>query len=76
MAATQFISAKVGMVTGMGLAGVLRRHYAPAVLYPAGYTSVFADAFYREYEQISFDKASVKAAADAFFAQAKSALQK
>jgi NRAMP (natural resistance-associated macrophage protein)-like metal ion transporter len=35
MAATQFISAKVGMVTGMGLAGVLRRHYAPAVLYPA-----------------------------------------
>ena len=35
MAATQFISAKVGMVTGMGLAGVLRRHYALAVLYPA-----------------------------------------
>ena len=35
MAATQYISAKVGMVTGMGLAGVLRRHYAPGVLYPA-----------------------------------------
>jgi NRAMP (natural resistance-associated macrophage protein)-like metal ion transporter len=35
MAATQFISAKVGMVTGMGLAGVLRRYYAPGVLYPA-----------------------------------------
>jgi Mn2+/Fe2+ NRAMP family transporter len=35
MVATQFISAKVGMVTGMGLAGVLRRYYAPGVLYPA-----------------------------------------
>jgi len=35
MAATQFISAKVGMVTGMGLAGVLRRYYAPGVLFPA-----------------------------------------
>lgn len=35
MIATQFISAKVGMVTGMGLAGVLRRYYAPGVLYPA-----------------------------------------
>jgi len=35
MATAQFISAKVGMVTGMGLAGVLRRYYAPAVVYPA-----------------------------------------
>jgi multiple sugar transport system substrate-binding protein len=49
---------------------------APHILYPSGYTSVFADAFTREYEQVSFDKVSVKAAADAFFAQAKSALQK
>jgi len=35
MAATQFISAKVGMVTGKGLTSVLREHYPRAVLYPA-----------------------------------------
>src|SRR5258707_10939670 len=28
MAAVQFICAKIGMVSGMGLAGVLRKHYA------------------------------------------------
>jgi NRAMP (natural resistance-associated macrophage protein)-like metal ion transporter len=33
MAAVQFICAKVGMVTGMGLAGVLRRHYSRNLLY-------------------------------------------
>src|SRR5947209_10921782 len=32
MAAVQFICAKIGMVSGMGLAGVLRRHYAKAIL--------------------------------------------
>jgi len=35
MAATQFISAKVGMVTGKGVTGVLREHYPRVVLYPA-----------------------------------------
>jgi NRAMP (natural resistance-associated macrophage protein)-like metal ion transporter len=35
MAAVQFICAKVGMVCGTGLAGVLRRHYPRGVLYPA-----------------------------------------
>jgi NRAMP (natural resistance-associated macrophage protein)-like metal ion transporter len=35
MAAVQFICAKIGMVTGMGLAGVLRRHYPRWLLYPA-----------------------------------------
>src|SRR5207248_8400433 len=35
MAAVQYICAKVGMVSGMGLAGVIRRHYSPWVLYPA-----------------------------------------
>lgn len=35
MASVQFICAKVGMVTGRGLAGVLRQHYPRAVLYPA-----------------------------------------
>jgi NRAMP (natural resistance-associated macrophage protein)-like metal ion transporter len=35
MAAVQFTCAKVGMVSGMGLARVLRKHYSAAVLYPA-----------------------------------------
>jgi NRAMP (natural resistance-associated macrophage protein)-like metal ion transporter len=30
----QFICAKIGMVTGGGLARVLRKHYSPLVLYP------------------------------------------
>ena len=34
MVAIQYISAKVGMVTGRGLAGVLRHHYPRALLYP------------------------------------------
>jgi Mn2+/Fe2+ NRAMP family transporter len=35
MAAVQFIAAKMGQVTGMGLGGVIRRYYSPAILYPA-----------------------------------------
>ena len=35
MAATQFICAKVGLVSGKGLAGVLRDHYPRWLLYPA-----------------------------------------
>jgi NRAMP (natural resistance-associated macrophage protein)-like metal ion transporter len=35
MSAVQFICAKIGMVTGKGLAGVLREHYPRWVLYPA-----------------------------------------
>jgi NRAMP (natural resistance-associated macrophage protein)-like metal ion transporter len=35
MTAVQFISGKIGMVSGMGLSGVLRRHYPVWVLYPA-----------------------------------------
>lgn len=34
MAAVQYICAKVGLVTGRGLAGVLREHYPRALLYP------------------------------------------
>jgi Mn2+/Fe2+ NRAMP family transporter len=34
MAVVQFTCAKVGMVTGMGLAGVLSKHYSKALLYP------------------------------------------
>ncbi len=35
MATVQYICAKIGMVSGMGLAGVLRRHYGKKLLYPA-----------------------------------------
>src|SRR5881397_2542600 len=35
MAVVQYLCAKVGMVSGRGLAGVLKRHYAPWVVYPA-----------------------------------------
>src|SRR5947209_4268601 len=35
MAIVQYTCAKVGMVSGRGLAGVLKRHYAPWVVYPA-----------------------------------------
>ncbi len=35
MMAVQFICSKIGLVTGMGLAGVLRRHYSPLLVYPA-----------------------------------------
>src|SRR5437879_63687 len=34
MASAQFICAKVGLVSGMGLAGVLRKHYPRWLLYP------------------------------------------
>jgi NRAMP (natural resistance-associated macrophage protein)-like metal ion transporter len=33
MAAVQFICAKIGMVSGRGLAGVLRKHYRPWLIY-------------------------------------------
>ena len=35
MATVQYICAKIGMVSGMGLAGVLRQHYGKKLLYPA-----------------------------------------
>src|SRR5690349_12487381 len=35
MSAVQYICAKIGMVTGMGLAGVLRKHFPRWVLYLA-----------------------------------------
>src|SRR5207302_1764864 len=34
MAAVQFVCAKTAMVTGRGLAGIMRHHYPNAVLYP------------------------------------------
>src|SRR5438270_13671243 len=35
MAVVQFMCAKVGMVTGRGLAGVMREHFSRRLLYPA-----------------------------------------
>lgn len=35
MSVVQFLCAKIGMVSGIGLAGVLRRHYSRWLLYPA-----------------------------------------
>ncbi len=43
MAAVQFICAKVGMVSGMGLARVLRRHYSRWLLYPVVFGLVVAN---------------------------------
>ena len=43
MAAVQFICAKVGMVTGKGLAGVLREHYSTRLLYPAVFALLIAN---------------------------------
>src|SRR6185369_14901507 len=34
MTVVQFVCAKIGMVTGRGLAGVIRRHYPRTLLYP------------------------------------------
>jgi NRAMP (natural resistance-associated macrophage protein)-like metal ion transporter len=44
MSAVQYTCAKVGMVAGTGLAGVLRRHYPRGVLYPAVVALVAANA--------------------------------
>ena len=43
MTAVQYMCAKIGLVTGRGLAGVLREHYPRAVLYPAVIALVLAN---------------------------------
>jgi NRAMP (natural resistance-associated macrophage protein)-like metal ion transporter len=43
MTAVQYICAKIGLVNGRGLAGVLRDHYPRAVLYPAVLALVVAN---------------------------------
>src|SRR5215468_9116498 len=43
MASTQFICAKVGMVSGRGLAGVIRHHYSKAILFPAVFALLVAN---------------------------------
>src|SRR5690242_7027124 len=43
MASVQFICAKIGIVTGEGLAGVLKRHYHSRILYAAVGLLLFAN---------------------------------
>ena len=43
MSVVQFLCAKIGMVSGMGLAGVLRNHYSRWLLYPAVFSLVVAN---------------------------------
>lgn len=43
MAVVQFLCAKIGMVSGMGLAGVLRTHYSRKLLYPTVLALVIAN---------------------------------
>jgi NRAMP (natural resistance-associated macrophage protein)-like metal ion transporter len=44
MISVQYICAKIGLVTGRGLAGVMRQHYPRAVLYPAVIAMVLANS--------------------------------
>lgn len=44
MAAVQFICAKIGLVTGMGLAGVMRRNFPKAVILPVVFALVIANS--------------------------------
>jgi len=45
MTAVQYICAKIGLVSGMGLASVLRRNYSRAVLIPAVLAVLVANTF-------------------------------
>jgi NRAMP (natural resistance-associated macrophage protein)-like metal ion transporter len=44
MSAVQFMCAKIGMVSGRGLAGVLKAHYSTTLLYPAVLCLVIANS--------------------------------
>ncbi len=43
MAVVQYLCAKVAMVSGRGLAGVLKRYYSPWILYPAMFALIVAN---------------------------------
>jgi len=43
MAAVQFICAKIGLVSGMGLAGIMRRNYSRGIVYAAVFALVLAN---------------------------------
>jgi NRAMP (natural resistance-associated macrophage protein)-like metal ion transporter len=44
MSSVQYMCAKIGMVSGRGLAGVLQKHYSKKILYPAVLALVVANA--------------------------------
>jgi len=44
MSSVQYMCAKIGMVSGRGLAGVLKAHYSKKILYPAVLSLVIANA--------------------------------
>ncbi|MCC7452201.1 MAG: divalent metal cation transporter [Anaerolineae bacterium] len=43
MSAVQYICAKIGLVSGMGISGVLRRHYPRKVMYPIVFALAIAN---------------------------------
>ena len=45
MIAAQEISARIGRITGSGLAGNIRRHYSKWILYPVVFLLVIANTF-------------------------------
>lgn len=45
MSVVQFLCAKIGLVSGMGLAGVLRNYYSRWLLYPAVFSLLVANTF-------------------------------
>jgi NRAMP (natural resistance-associated macrophage protein)-like metal ion transporter len=57
MSSVQWVCAKVGLVTGMGLAGVLRRHYSRWLLYPVVFALVMANTI-----NVGADLAAIAAA--------------
>ncbi len=61
MAVVQFICAKIGMVSGRGLAGVLRQYYPRTVLYPAVLGLVIANTI-----NVGTDIAAIAAAINMF----------
>ncbi|MCL4535848.1 MAG: divalent metal cation transporter [Bacteroidetes bacterium] len=61
MAAVQFISAKASLVTGKGLAGVLRQYYQRKLLYPAVFGLLIANTI-----NLGTDIGAIAAAANPF----------
>jgi Mn2+/Fe2+ NRAMP family transporter len=44
MSSVQYMCAKIGMVSGRGLAGVLKAHYPRKLVYPAVFALVIANS--------------------------------
>lgn len=46
----------------------------PTIVFPPGYQSIFENSFKRAYEEVAFERMSIDAAADKFFAEANAKL--